>query len=237
MKEFVASTGLPHIAVDAATDKRGQDRIRQLGARVPCTIVGDEWADGVDLAAVARLIGAPYDPPVMLAPSELMVRYRLINASLQRLAAQIGSEAIAYKRPERDRTLACIVYHAGSVMRIFLEAYDPDLLPAGEGYLIEAYESYPPGIDSHGLIARARATLEHAEAWWRDYGFDDPLDRVEPTYWGHRTLHEIMEREVWHSAQHTRQVAMFLEDLGVKPDGPPGAAELAGLPIPDGVFG
>jgi len=41
----------------------------------------------------------------------------------------------------------------------------------------------------------------------------------------------------WHSAQHTRQLAMMLESHGIVPDRPLTAADLAGLPVPDDVWG
>jgi hypothetical protein len=73
--------------------------------------------------------------------------------------------------------------------------------------------------------------------WWKNTGVDDPLDRVIETYWGAHTLHEAFERETWHPAQHTRQVMMFLGKLDIRPDGPLTEADLAGLPIPDEVWG
>ena len=52
-------------------------------------------------------------------------------------------------------------------------------------------------------------------------------------YYGTQSLHEFLERSTWHSAQHTRQLALVVEKLGLTPDRPLGAAELAGLPLPD----
>ena len=50
-------------------------------------------------------------------------------------------------------------------------------------------------------------------AWWQTSGREDPMDRVIESYWGNHTLHEVMEREVWHTTQHTRQLMMFLTQL------------------------
>ena len=96
----------------------------------------------------------------------------------------------------------------------------------------------PPGVTGKAdVVRRAQDTLQAFEAWWRQDGHDDPLERVADSgYWGHRTLLEILEPETWHTAQHTRQVALFLEHAGITPDRPLGAAELEGLPVPDGVF-
>ena len=49
-------------------------------------------------------------------------------------------------------------------------------------------------------------------------------------------MHEVLERTVWHAAQHTRQLALILKSHGIKPDGPLTPDNLAGLPVPDEVW-
>jgi hypothetical protein len=55
-------------------------------------------------------------------------------------------------------------------------------------------------------------------------------------YYGEQTLHEFLERSVWHAAQHTRQLQLVVEKLGLKPNPALTAADLAGLPLPDHVW-
>ncbi len=50
-------------------------------------------------------------------------------------------------------------------------------------------------------------------------------------------VHDMLERTVWHAAQHTRQLALMLEMGGTKPDRPLTAQDLSGLPVPDEVWG
>jgi glutaredoxin len=236
MKEFVETTGLKFTAINAAEDKTGQEKLKRLGATVPCTIVGDEWAQGIDLAAVAKLIGAPYDAPAIMPPDELAKRYIVISETLQRLMAQADAQVLDTQLPGRPRNMLNVGYHAASVMRLFLQVYDPEIVPEGGRYVLEPTTPLAPGIEnSKDVIAHARETLGLFNEWWSRDGQDDPLDRVELGYWGHRTLLEQLEREVWHTAQHTRQLAFFLEECGVKPDRPLGERELAGLPLPQRV--
>ena len=238
MKEFVEKSGVPYTAYEVTQDPVAMEKVRRLKAEVPCTVVGDEWALGLDLGAVAKLIGIPYEAPDILPTDQLLEKYRIVIDTLQRLIRQARPEILDFKEPERDRTLINLAYHAASVMRTFLYAYDPERLAPGDVYLMEHFPHLPPECSTaEDIVARAQETLELAESWWREYGFDDPLDRVEHCYWGNRTLLEMFEREVWHSAQHTRQVAFYLEHAGISPDRPLGPTELAGLPVPERVFG
>jgi hypothetical protein len=56
------------------------------------------------------------------------------------------------------------------------------------------------------------------------------------TYYGNRPLHELLERTVWHSAQHARQIIAVLEGFGIKPNGPLMAEDYKGLPLPKGLW-
>jgi len=236
LKEFLEESGLEYQVVDPATDPAGAAKLRRLGTGPPAVAVGDRWARGVRLADVAELLGIDYVPRVILPTSELRDRYCTVIATLCRLMAQADDQALRHQRPGRERTLLSTGYHAASVMRVFLRAYDPD------GYQGDPYEStlecpVPEDVqDSEGVIARAHDTLELFERWWDRDGRDDPLEEVIEMPSGHHTALEGLEREVWHSAHHTRQVAMLLEECGIPPDRPLGDAELAGLPLPDRAF-
>ena len=62
---------------------------------------------------------------------------------------------------------------------------------------------------------------------------DDPgVSRV--TVIGRRSTG--VEHAKWHAAQHTRQLILFLEKMGVTPDNPVTDDDLAGLPLPRGVW-
>ena len=55
-------------------------------------------------------------------------------------------------------------------------------------------------------------------------------------YFGTTSRHEMLERTVWHTTQHVRQLASLLEQAGVQPDAPLSAADIAGLPLTDKVW-
>ena len=56
------------------------------------------------------------------------------------------------------------------------------------------------------------------------------------TFYGPQTVHQLLERSTWHSAQHARQLIYVLGRYGINPDGPLAEKDLAGLPLPEGLF-
>jgi uncharacterized damage-inducible protein DinB len=79
---------------------------------------------------------------------------------------------------------------------------------------------------------RARRRLN---AWWQRVR-DDDFARPVPTYFGETSRHEMFERTVWHSTQHTRQIASLLEQAGIAPHGPLGPDDIRGLPLTDKIW-
>ncbi|GFG52696.1 hypothetical protein MAGR_41370 [Mycolicibacterium agri] len=230
MKEFVERSGLDFVAINVDQEPERADKLTKLGLRVPAACIGDTCVTGTHLTSVAKLLGIEYSAPEMLEPAELMARYRRVIEALCDLIVQIPSERGDFKLPGRDRDVTSLAGHAGCVMRYFLGKYDDDDYE-------EFFEDLEPGYrDAPRLVAFAKETLQQAETWWAQDGHDDPLDRVVPLYWGHRTLAEGLEREVWHTAQHTRQLAYMLEHIGVQPRGALTADDLAGLPLPERIF-
>ncbi|WP_099038229.1 glutaredoxin domain-containing protein [Mycobacterium neglectum] len=230
MKEFVEQSGIGYVAINVDTEPERAAKLTSQGLRVPAACVGDKCVNGVNLASVASLIGVDYSPPEMLSPAELMVRYRRVIQALCDLIDQIPPEHAGFTLPGRDRDIVTLAGHAGCVMRYFLGKYDDDDF---DGF----FDDLEPGHrDAPRLVEFARETFHRTEVWWHDDGHDDPLDRVAPLYWGSRTLAEGFEREVWHTAQHTRQLAYMLEQIGVNPRGALTPEDLAGLPLPNRIF-
>lgn len=230
LKEFVESTGLPFTAINVEAEPERATILKERGLRVPAMQYGDVVVNGVHLKTVAATLGVEYEPPAMLSPAELMAKYEIVNAALQRFIPQIPDEAKGFTLPDRDRDLFLLAAHAGCTMRYFVGKYEDEAFP---GF----FDDMEPHTDSREeLLAYAKETLEIARTWWEQDGQYDPLDAVMQVYWGPRTLHEALEREVWHAAQHCRQIMLMLERLGVEVDGPLTEDDLAGLPLPKRVF-
>jgi hypothetical protein len=94
-------------------------------------------------------------------------------------------------------------------------------------------EAAPPSVAAGEDIARyGEGVLKKLNAWWAANP-DKTCTRLVDTYFGKHPLHIVLERTVWHPAQHTRQLMLILETLGIAPARPLSAADLAGLPLPE----
>ena len=199
---------------------------------MPQVCLGEECVPGGDLGAIARLLGLDYEPPATLTPSQLHERFVFVLEAAARYFRQATFDGLSVKSPDRDRSFRELAWHITLIPTAFLTAYDVDEFDR-ELFQERDVPTSLTGEDLAREVERSRAALE---AWWQRAGQDDPFDRVMQTYWGWHTLHESFERETWHTAQHTRQVMMFLETLGIVPDRPLTAEDLAGLPLPERVW-
>jgi len=237
MKEFVEKSGIRYESVNLAENPDRMLELRARGINSSAARVGDRYVNGSDLDQLADLIGVMHDPRPILSPRDLVAKYRIITAALKCHINQLSSDLSSSRSPDRRRTVLGLSYHASSVMRIFLREYDPDRWH-GEDYHAVMLESLgaTDNVSSKELVLkRLDDTTSRFWKWWDECGRADSMNRVVPVYWGRRTLHEALEREVWHTAQHTRQLAALLEDFGVEPAQRLSAQDLAGLPLPKGL--
>jgi hypothetical protein len=186
---------------------------------------------GLDLAEVAALVGVAPPDARRLAPGELVARLETVLAATGRYLRQIPDHRLGDKLPGRDRSLLELGHHVFVVADSFLD------VTRGEELTAERLATPPPawmriGADLDRFGEDVRAGLRD---WWSgcdEAGCEAPAE----TYYGAQTLHQMLERTAWHCAQHARQLMMVLGSLGIEPDRPLGAADLAGLPLPEKVW-
>jgi hypothetical protein len=229
MKEFISKSGRDWVAINADEDADARAELEANGQVLPAARLGDRWVSGVDLAAVAGLLEVPYEAPVILPAKELVERYNLNLDVARSIITQLTADMFAVAMPNRKRPMFDVANQVASVMRAFLGAYYDDKHASG-------FYAKPDSVRTQqDVLSRLDDTRQLFNTWWDEDGIDDPLDRVTPTYWGYPTLLEVLEREVWHTTQHIRQLEYTLKEFGVTPDLPLTQAHLAGLPLPEGI--
>jgi hypothetical protein len=227
---LLASWGVPFRGIDVEAEPAARAELTRLGVpAVPAVVVGDRAVHGWNPKAVAALVGVPYREAAGLAPTELARRLDLVLDAAQRALRQVPAEHLGMTWPGRDRPVRQLGYHVFRLSLAFPQAMRERRLP--KSWLDE--EAPPevadgPAIARYGEQVRAElaAHFERPGAW---------AGTVE-TYYGAQSGHALLERTVWHAAQHVRQLYAFLERMGVRPEAPLGPADFEGLPLPAEVW-
>jgi hypothetical protein len=230
MKEFLTAHGVEFISVNVLVDRDGLEELMKLSGRhVPIARRGSDWVDGQVLADLARIAGIPWGATPMLPPSELVDRAQAVLSAAERLTRQIPEPQLDLQLPDRPRSFRQLVAHIAQIVEAFL-----DLVEHGKRLEYAAYnQDVPAAVTSKAdLLSFVESARHRLQSWWRDRGHALDYSANADVYYGTQSLHEFLERSTWHSAQHTRQLALVVEGLGIRPDRPLGDAELAGLPLP-----
>ena len=216
-------------------DAQGLERLLKLGVRkVPVVARGDRFVFGQNLETVAAFVGLRGSGHTPLPPDVLIKKWVDVLRAAQRYTLQIPIERMNERAIEnRDRTIRILSHHLFRVAEAFLES-----VIEGVEYSIGLADRMPPDgtCTSTGEIAGyADGVIERLQDWGKQLS-DGSCGQNVQTFYGPQTLHELLERSTWHSAQHARQLMYILERYGIVPDGPLGETELAGLPLPERLF-
>ena len=219
------------VVIDVLNDAGGRELLlNKYGLRkVPVLAQGDKYAMGQMLDPFAKRAGLPMPGAERLTPEQLYKKYEMVFAAGQRYARQFPADKFRERViPHRERVIRTLCYHVFRIGEAFLETWN------GAEYGAKIADNEPPETMLTGDdVARYGASVwKQYEAWWSGLQ-DHTLSRELKTYYGNTDAHKVFERVTWHSAQHCRQLIAVLERMGIQPDVPLTAADLAGLPLPE----
>ncbi len=221
-------------SINVLEDEKGFRELEALGLRlVPIVARGTDWANGAVFRDVARVAGFEWGGHEMLAPEEMVARINGILSAAHRFCGQIAEDDLDTMLPGRPRSYRQLAYHVFNIPEVFLNRVEHDA-----PYTYEALISkLPPEIETKDdLLNYGAGVRSRLNAWWRTSGRETDFSQPGKVYYGDVTLHEVLERTGWHSGQHTRQLMLVLEKLGIAPDRPLTDADFAGLPMPNQVW-
>ncbi len=190
----------------------------------------DAFVSGVDLGRVAEFLGLDYEAGATLAADVLVGRYLRVLDAAARHVGQIPPERLNDKLPHRDRSYLALGNHLVQIALDFLA------VSGGAELTGRLAESVPDvELDPVDLATAAAEAKRGLQAWLAQV---EPAGLAHPvvTYFGSQTLHQVLERAVWHSAQHARQLMMVLDLLGIPAEEPLTVQDFAGLPMPASVW-
>lgn len=195
-------------------------------------VKGDQYVFGQVLTEVARLVGVRPPGAPALDAAQLVAKWEIVLAAAQRFVRQLPTERLGERAIDnRDRSVRYMAFHVFRIAEAFLEVTD------GAELSVEL-PNVPPGDDVRTGDDIARygiAVQQRLQQWWAQTSDRNCAAHV-PTYYGMQPLRDVLERCTWHSAQHARQLAAVLERWGIAADRPLTEADLAGLPMPAGLW-
>lgn len=230
-KEFLTQQGIDFESIDVHNDPDGAAQLRALGARsVPVVALGGKYTLCQSFGDVVKFLDLKTKLMDPLPPDQLVAKLDLVLTAAARYTLQFPEAGFRETFRDRNRTPAGTAFHVFRVAEMGLQAAQQIELQ------FEGFNDVPPDdwsarqIADWGLQVRDRLL-----AWWAQET-DRSASYTVPTYYGRRTLHDVLERTAWHAAQHTRQLILMLESHGVQADRPLTPEDLAGLPVPDKVW-
>ena len=214
-------------------DDGGLESLKSLGARsVPVVSRGGEFVYAQVIKDVVDFLALDEETGPALSPAALAERYLDVLDHAVTLVGQMPDECLDRELPNRPRSWKVLLHHVFQIPTAFLDAQE-----SGKPMAYEAMVAPPPdALRTSADIAAFGADLrERFRRWWDAARGADFSQRIE-VYFGETTLHEMLERTVWHSTQHVRQVQSLLEQAGVTPQAPLTPEHIEGLPLTDRIW-
>jgi hypothetical protein len=211
----------------------GMAELSRLGARtVPVVSKGDKFVFAQVIKSVVDFLELEDDVAPELSPEELAGRYDHILETAIRLVRQMPNDRLEDELPNRPRSWGVLMHHVFQIPTAFL-----DMEENNETLTYEDLVAPPPeNLEISADIAEFGQTVRgRFQNWWQGAEGQDFSGEVS-TYFGGTSRHEMLERTVWHSTQHVRQVASLLEQAGVTPERPLTQSDIRGLPLTETIW-
>ncbi len=230
-KEFLTNQGIEFESIDVHNDPAGMAELHALGARsVPVVALGGRFTLAQSIRDVVKFLDLTTKVMEPLPPAQLVAKLDLVLHSAARYTRQFSEEQLRAVFRNRNRTTGAIAFHIFRVAEMGREAARQIELR------FESFDDLPPPQwQGEDIVRFGESVRERVLEWWNGER-DKTLTYTVPTYYGVRSMHDVLERTAWHAAQHTRQLMLILETHGIAPQKPLTAHDLAGLPLPDEVW-
>jgi len=229
-KEFLTRAGVDYESINVHGNEAAMQELRKLGARsVPVVARGGEFVFAQTLGDVVKFLRLDVKLQERLPPEALAAKARLVLTAAARYVRQIPAVELEKPFRNRNRPIRVLAHHVFRIVEGFLESMQDGQELTYDRIMKDAA---PDAFSREDIACYGEQVLARFERWWEQYP-DKSCTREMDTYFGRHPVHVVLERTVWHPAQHTRQLMLILESLGIAPERPLTAEDLAGLPLPE----
>jgi len=187
-----------------------------------------------NLEDVAEFVGVQGTGHTPLPPAVLLAKWINVLRAAQRYIRQIPDWRLVERVIDnRDRSIRLMSHHIFRIGEAFLETAIDDVeyrvnnanVPPADGTCTTGAE----------IVQYGDSIISRIQTWWEQLEDKSCRQKIR-TFYGTPPLHQLFERSTWHSAQHTRQIIALLERFGIPPDERLSSEDLAGLPLPEGLW-
>lgn len=230
-KEFLIKQNIDFESINILERPNAIEELAAIGIRsITVLMIGDHHTLCQSFGDVLSFLNFPERIVPPLPPEELFFKINIILSAAAHTTRQIPDTQFKMAFRGRPRTRAELAFHIFGVVEMGLGAAQQ------KGMAYEGFVATPPEHWSKDDIADWGLSVRDAVMAWWDRQEDRELKYTVPTYYGHRELHDTIERVTWHAAHHTRQLTLMLEDGGTVAQRPLTAEDLRGLPVPEAVW-
>jgi glutaredoxin len=227
VKEFLEGTGMPFESLNVEADSDALEELMAAGLRsVPAVRNGDRVIYGQNLDDVAAHIGI-IRTGKKLSNDALLDRWNpLLTKAIQILEKFSDADLQANVIPARMRSVQRLAIHVFQIVIAFRMEVEEGIT---ENKPIEGYVD--PAIRTReDVLAFAKGVNANLETWLATGGRPAIPARMA-TFYGEQDSSQVVERAVWHCAQHVRQLDIIAAGrLGAELEVPQELYE--GLPLP-----
>ncbi|OFZ99508.1 MAG: hypothetical protein A3H35_18240 [Betaproteobacteria bacterium RIFCSPLOWO2_02_FULL_62_17] len=216
-------------------DAGGREKLLAFGVRtVPVVAHGEQFVFAQNLEDVAEFVGLQGTGHTLLPPDQLIGKWINVLRALQRYMRQMPEARIEERVIDnRDRSIRVLSHHVFRITEAFLECVVDGI--EYSTVLANAEPASGTFTTCDQIVAYGDDVIVRLQRWWDGLAERSCQQKVK-TFFGMQPVHMLFERSTWHTAQHARQLIAVLERFGIVPDGRLTPADLAGLPLPEGLW-
>jgi len=229
-KEFVENLGMPFESKNVAEDSEAMDEIVAAGLQgIPVVRKGNRFVYAQYIDSVVQLFGLPATR-ARLSKEQLLERWENVLQKARQIIANFSEATLDRSVIEgRDRSVKVLSSHVFQINEAFQKMIDEGLTDTRDISDIPRADI----MSRSNLLDYIDGVLADFQTWRRSGRADHIPDRLNTFYGEHPSL-PVLERFVWHSAQHARQLDHVAAGLGAELSIPP---ELySDLPLPKRIW-
>lgn len=210
-KEFLERQGIPFESVNVMERADAMEELASHGFRgLPVIRKGDDFLYVQSLDVVAEFLGVARGDHEPLSVDELLDRWNDILERARIVVAGFDDQTLL--RPailNRPRPVRDLSSHVFQIPEVFVRIIDDGLID-----FLELQNKPRRDIVSRAdLMAYVDRVMDSYRSWRAGGGAARIPERIV-TYYGDQPSYQVLERGVWHSAQHARQLDTVSAGLG-----------------------